>query len=76
MSVWRRTKANAARRYAKARIAKMWRDLAGSIADQLGAALADAFSGFRRLTLCFDLASPDADRAEVWPWSAYAEPPQ
>ena len=65
MSVWRRTKANAARRYAKARIAKMWRDLAASIADQLGAAIADAFSDFRRLTLSFCAAELVAQATEA-----------
>ena len=65
MSVWRRTKANAARRYVRARIAKLWRELAGNVVDRIADAIADAFSGFRALMLSFCAAEISAQDVEA-----------
>ena len=72
MSVWRRTKANAARRAKAVLLHRAMQAIIDRAAARMHEIVAEREA---RLTLCFDLASPDADRAEVWPWSAYAGPP-
>jgi hypothetical protein len=65
MSVWRRTKANASRRYVRARFARLWRELAGNVVDRIADAIVDAFSGFRALMLSFCAAEISARASEA-----------
>jgi hypothetical protein len=72
MSVWRKTKANAARRYVRARLARLWREFADKLVDQITHA---AFSGSRALMLSFCAAALAEQAVEAESFWAGAAPP-
>ena len=72
MSVWRSTKANAARRTEAVIIHRIMK----LILDRVVAEMHRIFAEFEARTPLVALDIAGEGRLESWPWSAYAEPPQ